>query len=489
MTACRAYLRAVPSDPRERQGKDRRHLEWLRRNSSIPIMYVHGKKDPVIHFGESQKLFALTGNCIMEAHEYGHNFGPPAHQTALLSRMAHFMRSSVKTGGGGAAAAVAAASPTPVPSIGTDTFAAGVSAELPSKLSAAEITISELWDSFCTVQTAADTSYAFGVLLERLSLTHLNGEGLALFLALKPALESSGLKFSQLKLLNDLGAAMLRAHKVVARLRGVAKPDDTAGHAAARATVAQSASSTFNEILVCGAGPVGLRAACELALLGFRVTVIEKRPNFSRANILTFWDETMSDMLALGAKSYFPSLQPTGNQKVLGTRQIQVCLLKTILLLGGAVRYGMEICGLRPPDASGGKWQASFRPYVKHRRAAETNAHATRCAEEEGAPAAPPEAPPEGLSEGSGGRGASATEFQQAKDYGGKEMVNVETWNVDEEFVDGRAAAAEASLLDFLAFDAYVIAEGGWSDSTRKLGFSKSVEIFKPVFGLVINLA
>lgn len=44
------------------------------------------------------------------------------------------------------------------------------------------------------------------------------------------------------------------------------------------------------------------------------------------------------------------------------------------------------------------------------------------------------------------------------------------------------------SSLAPVPFDAYVIAEGGWSDSTRKLGFSKSVEIFKPVFGLVANL-
>ena len=33
-----------------------------------------------------------------------------------------------------------------------------------------------------------------------------------------------------------------------------------------------------------------------------------------------------------------------------------------------------------------------------------------------------------------------------------------------------------------------VRSQGGWSDSTRRLGFTKSVEIFKPVFGLVANL-
>ena len=37
-------------------------------------------------------------------------------------------------------------------------------------------------------------------------------------------------------------------------------------------------------------------------------------------------------------------------------------------------------------------------------------------------------------------------------------------------------------------FDAYVIAEGAWSDSTRRLGFNKFVELFKPSFGLVISM-
>ena len=327
----------------ERQGKDKRHLETLKHNRTIPIMFVHGKRDPVIHFDESQKLFAQTGNCVLETHEYGHNFGPPAHQRALLGRMARFMRSSAAS----AATPPSAPAGSPATAVGTDTYATGVSAELQAKLSADSST-PDLWDAFCSVQTAADTSFALNALLQKLGLQHLQGNGLALFLALKPALESAGLKFSQKKLLTDLHATMLRAHRVVARLRGVAKPDGAATTAAVEATAAKMASGLlpFNEVLVCGAGPVGLRAACELTLLGFRVTVVEKRPNFSRANILTFWDETMSDMLGLGAKSYFPALKPTGDHKILGTRQIQVCLLKTFLLFGGVVHYGMEICGL-----------------------------------------------------------------------------------------------------------------------------------------------
>lgn len=471
-------IAALAYEAWERQGKDKQHLAMLRANTTIPIMFVHGKKDPVIHVEESQKLFAQTGNCLVELHEYGHNFGPPRHQTSLLGRMARFMKSGGNAGAGSAAHAVGA-------SVGTDTYAAGISADLQAKLSS-EMPISELWDAFCMVQTAADTRFALDVLLRKLGLAHLQGQGLALFLALKPALETAGLKFSQKKLLTDLYASMLRAHKVVAQLRGVAKPDNEAAKTAAESTAASSSGgdARFNEILVCGAGPVGLRAACELALLGFRVTVVEKRPNFSRANILTFWDETMSDILALGAKSYFPSLKPTGNQKVMGTRQIQVCLLKTLLLFGGVVHYGMEICGLMPPSG-GDKWRASFRSYMKHRRAAETDAHAKKSAEQEALAT-------EKVAEMEG----AAMEFQKAKEYGGKETASMETWEVEQAYLDGRAAASGSGseaggskqALDPVPFDAYIIAEGGWSDSTRRLGFSKSVEIFKPVFGLVANL-
>ena len=293
----------------ERRGKDKAHLAALKTNATIPMMFVHGKKDPVIHFGESQKLFAQTGNCVLETHEYGHNFGPPRHQTALLGRMATFMRTARAKAASSSPAAAAL-------QVGTDTFAAGVSAGLGATLTT-DKPVPELWDAFCTVQTAADTTFALEVLLATLGLSHLRGQGLSLFVALQPALEKAGLKFSQKKLLNDLNASMLRAQKVVARQRGVKSPETEAAKKAAAETADLSARGDFgfNHILVCGAGPVGLRAACELALLGFRVTVVEKRPNFSRANILTFWDETMCDMLALGAKSYFPSLQPTGTQK------------------------------------------------------------------------------------------------------------------------------------------------------------------------------
>ena len=55
-------------------------------------------------------------------------------------------------------------------------------------------------------------------------------------------------------------------------------------------------------VVVSGAGPVGLRCAAELALLGNSVLVLEKRTAFSRVNILTLWSGTAQDLAAFGAK-------------------------------------------------------------------------------------------------------------------------------------------------------------------------------------------
>ena len=46
----------------------------------------------------------------------------------------------------------------------------------------------------------------------------------------------------------------------------------------------------------------------------------------------------------------------------------------------------------------------------------------------------------------------------------------------------------ESENAALLPFDFYLIAEGGWSGSTHKLGFDKSVQNYKPVFGFIINL-
>ena len=50
------------------------------------------------------------------------------------------------------------------------------------------------------------------------------------------------------------------------------------------------------KVLVAGGGPVGLRAACEVAMLGHAVTVMEPRDECSRLNVLKLWEETVADL-------------------------------------------------------------------------------------------------------------------------------------------------------------------------------------------------
>ena len=53
-------------------------------DASVPMMLVHGRKDPVIHVGESQKLYAQSAHCVLETHEFGHNFARFNSKTELL---------------------------------------------------------------------------------------------------------------------------------------------------------------------------------------------------------------------------------------------------------------------------------------------------------------------------------------------------------------------------------------------------------------------
>lgn len=52
-------------------------------------------------------------------------------------------------------------------------------------------------------------------------------------------------------------------------------------------------------------GPCGLRTAIELALLGCKVVLIEKRDTFSRNNVLHLWPFTIHDLRGLGAKKFY----------------------------------------------------------------------------------------------------------------------------------------------------------------------------------------
>ncbi|CAJ1358536.1 unnamed protein product [Effrenium voratum] len=85
-------------------------------------------------------------------------------------------------------------------------------------------------------------------------------------------------------------------------------------------------------LALLGAGPIGLRAALELALLGAQVHVFELRNSFSRMNILKLWDWAALELLSLGAKDLLPNFLSYMDH--IGIRELQALLLKLCLLAG-----------------------------------------------------------------------------------------------------------------------------------------------------------
>lgn len=66
-----------------------------------------------------------------------------------------------------------------------------------------------------------------------------------------------------------------------------------------------TSASLCIQCLIIGAGPCGLRTAIELAFLGAKVVLLEKRDAFSRNNVLHLWPFTIQDLRGLGAKKFY----------------------------------------------------------------------------------------------------------------------------------------------------------------------------------------
>ena len=101
-------------------------------------------------------------------------------------------------------------------------------------------------------------------------------------------------------------------------------------------TRAGRGSTAGMRVVISGAGPVGLRAAVECALMGMHVTVLEKRSTFSRVNILTLWKQTADDLMAFGAKAFYNKFTNLGDRLHLGTREIQCASTSAALGREGA---------------------------------------------------------------------------------------------------------------------------------------------------------
>ena len=94
-------------------------------------------------------------------------------------------------------------------------------------------------------------------------------------------------------------------------------------------------------VVVLGGGPIGMRAAVEMALLGHSVSVLESRDTCSRLNVLKLWEETTIDLDSLGLKSIDADYANKKTARA-STARLQLSLLKAALLLGVRVHVGGE---------------------------------------------------------------------------------------------------------------------------------------------------
>ncbi|KAI7791992.1 putative protein-methionine sulfoxide oxidase mical3b, partial [Triplophysa rosa] len=117
--------------------------------------------------------------------------------------------------------------------------------------------------------------------------------------------------------------------------------------------------------LIIGAGPCGLRTAIELAFLGARVVLVEKRDAFSRNNVLHLWPFTIQDLRGLGAKKFYGKFC-AGAIDHISIRRLQLMLLKVALLLGIEVHVNVEFKHLlEPPENQENQkvgWRAEVHP-------------------------------------------------------------------------------------------------------------------------------
>lgn len=340
-------------------------------------------------------------------------------------------------------------------------------------MSELELSERELFQNFFTSQDASSVVETGRELCERFDCWQV--KGLSRYKILKKKL-CPLLPFKGQRLFKTLDDTTKRREKLV-------KEREKEGHEAPKvfdilkedSDEVLNKNDTFN-VVVSGAGPCGLRSAVECLLLGMSVTVLEKRTEFSRVNILMTWQQTMSDLVSVGAKYWYPQLKTHGMTHM-GTREMQLCLLKTMLILGGDIFYGVEVTNIR--TVSG--------------RNEENPKFSAVCVEKQEVKVK--------------SKGAHL-DFKKDKtgDYSDTYKCNMMfTPEVDYSLFlpftamqENEVTAAEkisklktnSKVKKAFAFDydALVLAEGEWSTTSSKLGFEKVVDKFNQAIGIVINM-
>uniref|UniRef100_A0A8C5N8L2 F-actin monooxygenase n=1 Tax=Gouania willdenowi TaxID=441366 RepID=A0A8C5N8L2_GOUWI len=112
-------------------------------------------------------------------------------------------------------------------------------------------------------------------------------------------------------------------------------------------------------------GPAALRTAIELALMGAKVVVIEKRDSFARNNVLHLWPYTIHDLRGLGAKKFYGKFC-AGAIDHISIQRLQLILLKVALIVAVEFHISVEFVKLlEPPEDQGTEglgWRAAIRP-------------------------------------------------------------------------------------------------------------------------------
>ncbi|KAI9208338.1 uncharacterized protein BJ171DRAFT_490981 [Polychytrium aggregatum] len=264
-------------------------------------------------------------------------------------------------------------------------------------------------------------------------------------------------------------------------------------------------------ILVSGAGPCGLRAAIEAKLLGYDVTVIELRSEFSRHNIVKSWTSTIQDLVTLGLNHFYPKFQTRGEARI-EIRMIQLVLLKASLLYGVRVNYNEGVCGLVDPALyqSGGPVQDPAHPlalgsdppadtsdvpfYAWSLPAAEARvflklqrSHSTPITEGDvSADDVPAELQLRPTTAMTGDRSAiqkvnKVDYFETALSQDGAVIRSEQHPDLD--YLRSRGPRAR-----LYPFDCLLVAEGESSRLIRHLGFDRRIAKFGEAIGLVVNL-
>jgi hypothetical protein len=239
-----------------------------------------------------------------------------------------------------------------------------------------------------------------------------------------------------------------------------------------RARVSHLRQEDRPPLVVAGAGPVGLRSAIEAILLGFPTTIVERRTQVSRHNIIKTWQHTVDDFVSLGAQVFFPGLR-AHDVPHLATRVIQLVLLKAALLLGVRMTFGECVVGVSPPGASmsrGDVWHAAVLP------AAEAKAYWASTRGEDAVSLADPYS-----DDHAGVRPSSFRPTSQSSKVDFYEAAESQDGAIH---VDPAATLPQSRLVPFATM---IDATGESSRLVRTLGFDRRLVRMGTAIGLVVN--